>query len=80
MHVADLTRAKNTCAGGNPHKQAMPLDALQLLASFDRQLSFTTAQGQAAGMVRSSVNSCMLTSEVVLSRVRLRLCLRCACC
>ena len=30
----------------------MPLDAVQLLASFDRELSFTAEQGKAVGMVR----------------------------
>ena len=30
----------------------MPLNAVQLLASFDRELSFAAEQGKAVGMVR----------------------------
>ena len=30
----------------------MPLNAVQLLASFDRELSFTAEQGKAVGMMR----------------------------
>ena len=47
IHGAMSTQAfMSAGAGGNPQEQAMPVDAVQLLASFDEELSFTEEQAK----------------------------------